>query len=195
MAPRILEVGKEFGMNGNSTDISDVEFIDGFTDYGYDNSFQFPSLSDDLALPHAGFIASQTFNIHRAHSVNPYIADLDDFAGVAVPTLVTLGQSPLAASTPLHSPLSASAPAPAATPNINFGPQARRFRCTICPKVFTRPGDLRRHIASKHQAAQEAHVYPVMGCPKSHGNVYSRADKPTEYMWRKHTDLGYMKAV
>ena len=85
-------------------------------------------------------------------------------------------------------PLSAAIPAPTAHPATS------RFSCTNCHATFKRDGDRRRHIASKHLAIQGVHLCPIAGCPQSQGTGYSRADKLTEHLWKKHADRGYTKA-
>ncbi|KAH9205119.1 hypothetical protein DL95DRAFT_451388 [Leptodontidium sp. 2 PMI_412] len=67
--------------------------------------------------------------------------------------------------------------------------------CYICPDqpTFTRHSDLVRHQVSVHGINQSLHLCPVLGCPKGQGRSYSRADKLTEHMWKKHADLGYVK--
>jgi len=67
--------------------------------------------------------------------------------------------------------------------------------CYICSDqpTFTRHSDLVRHQASVHNISQGLYLCPVLGCPKGQGRSYSRADKLTEHMWKKHADLGYAK--
>ncbi|TVY26267.1 hypothetical protein LHYA1_G005827 [Lachnellula hyalina] len=67
--------------------------------------------------------------------------------------------------------------------------------CTFCTKTFVRDSDRTRHENSKHLNIPGAHLCPVLGCIKSHGGGYSRADKLTEHLWKKHSGLGYAKRV
>ncbi len=72
------------------------------------------------------------------------------------------------------------------------------FPCThpSCTKTFRRIGDLKRHLASVHRnPANPLYFCHIQGCNKSFGQGYTRADKLTEHMWRKHADLGYVKAT
>jgi hypothetical protein len=66
-----------------------------------------------------------------------------------------------------------------------------------CPVAFKRDSDRIRHEASVHGLNQvlQLHLCPIAGCLKSQGAGYTRKDKLTEHMWRKHADLGYVKRV
>jgi hypothetical protein len=74
-----------------------------------------------------------------------------------------------------------------------------RIPCSIlgCSVAFNREGDRIRHEASVHGLNQVFQLYlcPIAGCPKSWGAGYTRKDKLTEHMWKKHGDLGYVKKV
>jgi len=63
-----------------------------------------------------------------------------------------------------------------------------------CTETFSRPSDRIRHFDTVHHASHSPHLCPVAGCTKNRGRGYSRADKLTEHLWRKHADLGYKKA-
>jgi len=65
--------------------------------------------------------------------------------------------------------------------------------CAFCNRSFKRPSDLVRHGNTVH-LNMKGHLCPIAGCSKSGGRGYSRADKVTEHLWRKHGDLGYTKA-
>lgn len=62
-----------------------------------------------------------------------------------------------------------------------------------CPMSFKRHADRIRHEATIHGVNQGLHLCHVPGCPKTQGRGYSRADKLTEHMWKKHANLGYVK--
>jgi hypothetical protein len=64
---------------------------------------------------------------------------------------------------------------------------------TTCPKRFTRDADRIRHENQVHRNQPGLHVCPIIGCPKSQGKGYSRADKVVEHLWKKHGDLGFVK--
>ncbi len=68
--------------------------------------------------------------------------------------------------------------------------------CTFqpCNMVFTRVSDRIRHEYTVHFKLLGLHLCPIAGCSKSHGKGYSRSDKVTEHLWKKHGNLGYMKA-
>ncbi|KAE8448920.1 hypothetical protein EG329_008716 [Mollisiaceae sp. DMI_Dod_QoI] len=70
------------------------------------------------------------------------------------------------------------------------------MRCAYppCTKRFNRNYERVRHEDSVHRNNQGAHLCPIAGCDKSQGNGYSRADKVIEHLWKKHADLGYVKA-
>lgn len=72
-------------------------------------------------------------------------------------------------------------------------PALHRCNWPGCNKRFKRPSDLLRHRNAVHFNIQ-GHLCPIAGCPKARGNGYSRADKVTEHLWKKHADLGYTKA-
>ncbi len=99
---------------------------------------------------------------------------------------------PLSANLP-GPQLSAPAPAPvlAAT---NAAVPTPRFQCTMCTRPFRRDFERTRHEASVHGINRRLHLCPVPGCPKSHGNGFSRTNKVTEHLWRKHANLGYTRA-
>jgi hypothetical protein len=64
-----------------------------------------------------------------------------------------------------------------------------------CIVTFKRDTDRIRHEATVHHINQVLHLCQVLGCPKGQGRGYSRADKLTEHMWKKHGNLGYVKRV
>ena len=72
---------------------------------------------------------------------------------------------------------------------------ASRFQCGQCNQAFKRDGDRSRHERSIHRANYGLFVCPITGCPRSQGVGYSRADKVTAHLWKKHGDLGYVKGV
>jgi hypothetical protein len=85
---------------------------------------------------------------------------------------------------------STSAPAVAAsTPNT-------RIPCTnpTCTRTFKRHFERIRHEASVHRTNRQRYLCPITGCSKSHGKGYTRSDKVTEHLWKKHANLGYMKS-
>lgn len=86
----------------------------------------------------------------------------------------------------------APVPALAATNTAGAIP---RFQCTICPRAFKRDFERTRHEASVHGINRRLHLCPEPGCPKSHGNGFSRPDKLTEHLWKKHANMGYSKAA
>ena len=65
-----------------------------------------------------------------------------------------------------------------------------QFGCFV---TFKRDTDRLRHEAAVHGINQRLHLCPVLGCPKSQGKAYSRVDKLTEHMWKKHGNLGFVK--
>jgi hypothetical protein len=70
-------------------------------------------------------------------------------------------------------------------------PSLPRFPCAQpgCNKSFKRDSDRTRHPNTVHNARPGLHLCPVHSCSKSHGTGYRRADKLTEYKWKKHPYL------
>lgn len=62
-----------------------------------------------------------------------------------------------------------------------------------CPMSFKRHADRIRHEATVHGVNQVLHLCRIPGCSKGQGRGYSRADKLTEHMWKKHGNMGYVK--
>ena len=86
------------------------------------------------------------------------------------------------------------------TANVPLQPQQKaRVACRMlgCVQTFRRDPDRNRHELAYHGINQtfNLHVCPVAGCPKSQGRGYTRKDKLTEHLWRKHGNLGYAKRV
>jgi hypothetical protein len=86
------------------------------------------------------------------------------------------------------------------TANVPLQPQQKaRVACRMvgCVQTFRRDPDRNRHELAYHGINQtfNLHVCPVVGCPKSQGRGYTRKDKLTEHLWRKHGNLGYAKRV
>jgi hypothetical protein len=63
-----------------------------------------------------------------------------------------------------------------------------------CAQTFKRDSDRSRLEQSVHFKSPGLHLCPIAGCPKSYGKGYSRPDKVTEHLWRKHANLGFTKA-
>lgn len=63
-----------------------------------------------------------------------------------------------------------------------------------CGQIFKRDADRSRHEQSVHFKSPGLYLCPIAGCPKSYGKGYSRPDKVTEHLWRKHANLGFTKA-
>ncbi|KAH8772418.1 hypothetical protein F5882DRAFT_520814 [Hyaloscypha sp. PMI_1271] len=87
-------------------------------------------------------------------------------------------------------------PAPSTAPASTPRRLDARFPCTHppCTKTFKRDYECIRHENSLHVNTQGAHLCPITGCSRSQGKGYSRPDKVTEHLWKKHANLGYMKA-
>lgn len=102
------------------------------------------------------------------------------------------GMATVPARAPILPPALAPALAQPPAPVPPAGPTLLH-RCRSCNKRFKRSADLLRHRNTVHQNAR-GHLCPIAGCSKSQGIGYSRADKVTELLWRKHADLGYVRA-
>ena len=82
-------------------------------------------------------------------------------------------------------------------PALQQPPLPQSFLCTQlgCTKSFKRDSDRIRHQNTVHRARQGLHLCPVPRCHKSYGAGFSRRDKVTEHLWKKHANLGYTKRV
>lgn len=65
--------------------------------------------------------------------------------------------------------------------------------CAHCNKTLTRASGLARHLSSVHGINQARFHCPIAGCCRNRRAGYSRADKVTEHLWKKHAALGYVK--
>jgi len=68
---------------------------------------------------------------------------------------------------------------------------APRYNCSHCMRSFKRDSDRIRHENATHLG--QVYLCPVAGCVKSQGQGYSRPDKVTEHLWKKHGNLGFVK--
>ena len=93
---------------------------------------------------------------------------------------------------PIPQPITQTQTVPATSGTL----PTRAMPCSIpwCTKTFRRKHEQVRHEASVHGINQGVHRCQVIGCP-SHGRGFSRRDKLTEHMWKKHADLGFVKRV
>jgi hypothetical protein len=92
-------------------------------------------------------------------------------------------------------PASQSMQAPPAMPTK--APVLTQCTALGCFAAFKREPDRLRHEAAVHGINQLLQLYlcPVIGCSKSQGSGYTRKDKLTEHLWKKHGNLGYAKRV
>ena len=65
-----------------------------------------------------------------------------------------------------------------------------------CNQAFRRKSDLARHRKTVHGMNLVKFFCHIPGCSKGrgHGEGYSRDDKLTEHLWKKHGNLGYTKS-
>lgn len=63
-----------------------------------------------------------------------------------------------------------------------------------CAITFSRDSDRVRHEQVKH-GNRPLYLCEIPGCAKSVGTGYTRKDKLTEHMWKKHAALGYTKRM
>ena len=85
--------------------------------------------------------------------------------------------------------------APLSVPNLTVqSPALIPCNYPNCNKLFKRDSDRSRHECSIHFKTPGLHLCPIFGCEKSYGEGYSRPDKVTEHLWKKHTNLGFTKA-
>ena len=62
-----------------------------------------------------------------------------------------------------------------------------------CFATFKRDPDRIRHEAAVHGINKATYLCHVVGYNKSQGVGYTRKDKLTEHLWKKHGNLGYVK--
>jgi hypothetical protein len=62
-----------------------------------------------------------------------------------------------------------------------------------CFATFKRDPDRVRHEAAVHGINKATYLCHIVGCNKSQGGGYTRKDKLTEHLWKKHGNLGYVK--
>lgn len=93
-------------------------------------------------------------------------------------------------------PVSQQTPQPQAVPTTADTALTCVIACSIpwCPMTFKRKHEQVRHEASVHGINQGIHSCQIVGCP-SYGRGFSRKDKLTEHLWKKHGNLGYTKRV
>ncbi|PVH67862.1 hypothetical protein DL98DRAFT_662444 [Cadophora sp. DSE1049] len=72
-----------------------------------------------------------------------------------------------------------------------------QFVCTFpnCITTFTRNTDRIRHESSVHGLNRPLYLCPIQRCNKSIGPGYTRKDKLTEHLWKKHPNLGFFRRV
>jgi len=92
------------------------------------------------------------------------------------------------------SPLGAIIPVVPA-PDFAAPPTQGPFACTQlnCFSTFIRDKDRARRESSVHGIGRPLYLCQVPGCIKSIGAGYTRKDKLTEHMWKKHGNLGHVK--
>jgi hypothetical protein len=102
------------------------------------------------------------------------------------------GDTGLANPSPPHS---AQGSAPLCVPNTSPQlPAVILCNYPTCNKAFKRDADRSRHEYSVHYKSSGLRLCPITGCPKSYRKGYSRSDKVTEHLWKKHANLGFTKA-
>ncbi|TVY32582.1 hypothetical protein LSUB1_G007783 [Lachnellula subtilissima] len=164
------------------------------------NTLNGPQTSQYCALPWnaMGGIMPDAFSIANTEAtgnlpsqwdnmdfMDDMLADLPVVSGLGPVDDDVAVQTLAPAATPAVAPVIVAAP-PLANP---------RIPCTLCTQTFVRASDRIRHENSKHLNIPGAHLCPLPGCFKSHGGGFSRADKLTEHLWKKHAGLGYVKRV
>lgn len=122
-----------------------------------------PDLSSSQTYAREGFLPNSNTSLQAHPSLNP---------GPIIPTAM---------------------PNPAPVHQAQVGAPPTTVTCAQCNRTFKRPSDLARHITNVHGVNQAVHLCPIPGCPKSQGTGYSRPDKVTEHLWKKHAALGYVK--
>ena len=169
------------------------------------NSFPEPPMTGSRSQsPHLPAVAEGSLDIQQNFltKIGSNIADyygndhLMAYTQANVTSFPSSQTSNTASATHRHR-LKASRPSSNNAPPIGTRNSALTLiRCAYppCTKCFRRNSDRVRHENSVHLNNQGAHLCPIAGCDKSQGDGYSRADKVTEHLWKKHADLGYVKA-
>jgi hypothetical protein len=99
--------------------------------------------------------------------------------GFANTSFLDKGQASAAVSRPT-SPIQLAAIIPCNYPTSN--------------KMFTRGAYRTRHEQSVHFKNSGLHLCHISGCQKHYGKGYSRPDKVTKHLCKKHVNLGFTKA-
>ncbi|KAN0098768.1 hypothetical protein V8E51_014431 [Hyaloscypha variabilis] len=151
------------------------------------------------------------FNVTGSMLWDPNVSS-SMFSGPALPAQTFSGPELSASALPVQN-FSADQYQPAAYQNMHFPAQDLHsslmpddtvlpatpptLQCTqpSCLEAFSRDADRIRHEAAIHGTNHGLHLCPIIGCVKAQGRGYSRADKVTEHLWKKHADLGYVKRV
>lgn len=92
-----------------------------------------------------------------------------------------------------YNPYSLAAPAPGAATSPALNSRQNHYLFPGCNKVSKRVSDRKRHEDSVHLSVPGTFLCTITGCPNSRGKGCKRADKFTEHLWKKHTNLGYTK--
>ncbi|PMD27003.1 hypothetical protein NA56DRAFT_640802 [Hyaloscypha hepaticicola] len=149
---------------------NDAEGIDGMTVFHGHHMQSLDNESDFGGLP----AQSSPLDCAASDSLNPNKWPLEDqFHGQNDPTSEFIGnlnpQSLLNSDIPI--------------PCHQFG----------CFATFKRDPDRIRHEAAVHGINKATYLCHVVGCNKSQGVGYTRKDKLTEHLWKKHGNLGFVK--
>lgn len=169
--------------------------LDDTTWYKYDTNLgeQLPATT---AMSQSVLSVQEAFSIENSRYDFPNVIGYD-WPQFSVPSLDTIANSSDDVNFLVPNWLQDSAPAFVAAQAQPHQATAARVQCPTCNSTFKRDSDFRRHTASKHQAYHGVHLCSVAGCSRGQGTGfpgYTRADKLTEHMWKKHGDLGYTKA-
>ena len=186
----LLESGQSWGFDsGNILEFDPSPFTDGINNFGDGFARTCPGLAfHDGTVSYPAQTAQETAtqtdgtSQHMMQSVFPQSSGISPLGNTVAYT---------AANNTL--PLPAAAFTSALAPSPAHDPTTGRILCPYCMVTFRYSRDQIRHAATAHGIKRGLHRCNVVGCPKSQGTGYSRADKLTEHMWKKHGDLGYRK--
>lgn len=157
-------------------------------------AFTEPYITDDFGMGMSSTLPDPATNSMNNNNINPelYFGNTQPVRGPGpansfIPSTNTIQVT--------SSSLSLPGPAAHPPPHAHQTARDRPFRCNVagCNKRFKRQFELTRH-ANTHRGATGIHLCPIFGCSKSYGSGYSRPDKVTEHLWKKHANLGYTKA-
>lgn len=176
--------------SGWATPLGDVS-MDSFLGSNVHGPMDFTQVK---AFNSLGAFSSQVAEIHTGN--------FDDLGNMSFqPTSTEVGMfdnlidMDMSSQPPVHSCQEHSSENQAAVSSHETTRGVAPFQCRHCNLPFKRLGDRTRHERTIHATNHGVFLCPIIGCPRNQGRGYSRADKVTEHLWKKHGNLGYVKGA